>query len=390
MIDGYVHPNFAGAVSVFADIFAGADMGGASLALTHRGEVVADVWTGSVGAAGSAPWQRDTIAMSFSTTKGVASMALHLLVDRGLVNHDEPVATYWPDFAQASKDAITVRELMTHRAGLHAARGLVEHTSDLLDADAVAKTLAATAPDPRRMETSGYHAITYGWLVGEVVRRVTGQSLTDFVRQELADPLGADGLFIGVPTSERHRIAPLLPQPTEKERARSQKAPDALGRFKSLRPFVDALLVDDFEVLFLDPKSPLADTEMAAVNGFFTARSLAAMYGILANGGEYGGRRYLQQSTVDDLSRVQVTTRDYVLQIPMKWRTGYHRAFTTGRQPKAAFGHFGYGGSGAWADPETGLSVALTLNKLSLTTPVADVRLAKIGGAALQLARQLS
>jgi len=387
MINGYVHPDFAGAVQAFSKEFVGEEMGGASLAVMHKDEMVVDVWTGLADTAGR-PWERDTLAMCFSTTKGVTSMALHLLVDRGLVSYEEPVATYWPEFGQNGKENITIRELMTHRAGLHQVRGLVSDVRQLLDSEAMIKMLAACPPDPRRTETSGYHAISYGWLVAEVVKRVTGQSLTDFVRHELAGPLGCDGLYIGAPLTERHRIAPLAPVPTETERAKAKRLAERLSRFRAMKPFVDALLVDDFDLLFTDTGSPLADTEMGAVNGFFTARSLATMYAILANGGEVAGRRYLSQATVDDLTRTQVRTRDYVLKIPMRWRTGYHRAFTTGRQPKAGLGHFGYGGSGAWADPLTGMSVALTLNKLAISTPVADVRLAKIGGAALDAAQQ--
>jgi CubicO group peptidase (beta-lactamase class C family) len=388
MVDGFVHPDFANTVEVFRKQFDKPGAGGAALALAHRGELVADVWIGSTDQAGTQPWQPDTVAMSFSTTKGVASTALHLLADRGLLSYDEPIATYWPEFGAAGKESITIRDLMTHRAGLHRARELVSDVKDLLDHRAMAARLAALPADDRRTRSSGYHAITYGWMVSELVVRITGITLADFVRDEISSPLGADGLFIGIPPAERHRIAPLFPVNTPEDRARFQKILAFFDRFDRTRPFAEAMLVDDFDTLFEGPDPLIADTEMAAVNGFFTARSLARMYGAIANGGEFEGRRILDAATIAEFSRTQVFTRDYVIFFSMRWRTGFHRAFTFGRQPPRGFGHFGFGGSGAWADPDTGLSVALTLNRVATTTPVADIRLARIGGAAWKAARR--
>ncbi len=388
VIKGFVHPDFVDPVAAFAKEFAHADMGGAALSVMQHGETVVDVWTGTTDIAGTNPWCEDTLAMSFSTTKGVASMALHLLVDRGLVAYDQPVASYWPDFGASGKEHITIREMMTHRAGLHDARHLVDSPRALLDAEAMTKLVVSQAPDPMAQETSGYHAVTYGWLVGGVVRAVTGRSLTQFVQDELAGPLGVDGLHIGAPMSQRHRIAPLIPLPTPKDQQRIKKLTGWMQKSQRLERFVDALLVEDFDDLIYDPDLSLADTEMAAVNGFLNARSLARMYSILANGGVVDGQRFLSQSTIDDLGQIQVRSRDYVIQIPMLWRTGFHRAFVTGRhQPKRGFGHFGYGGSGGWADLDTGMSIGFTLNKLSVTTPMADMRLAKIGGAAWKAAQ---
>ncbi len=313
---------------------------------------------------------------------------MHVLADRGLVAYDEPVATYWPEFGVAGKESITVRELMTHRAGLHRVYGLVPEAKDLLDHRAMAALLAALPADGRRARTSGYHAITYGWLVSELVLRVTGTTLADFVRDEIAAPLGADGLFIGLPQAERHRLAPLFPETTPEDRARFPKILAFFNRFDRTRPFAEAMLVDDFDTLYEGADPLITDTEMAAVNGFFTARSLASMYGAIANGGVFGGRKILDAATIEEFSRIQVFTRDYVILLPMRWRTGFHRAFTFGRQPPRGFGHFGFGGSGAWADPDTGLSVALTLNRVVTTTPVADIRLARIGSAAWKAARR--
>lgn len=388
MVEGFVHPDFADVVKVFRKQFAKPGAGGASMALAHRGEMVADVWMGSIDEAGTRPWQSDSVAMSFSTTKGVASTALHMLVDRDQLSYDDPVADHWPEFGAAGKGDLTIRDVMTHRAGLHRARDLVTDASDLLDQRGMAAILAGLPPDSRRTRTSGYHAITYGWLVSEIVLRVSGRTLAEFVQTEIAEPVGADGLYIGLPPAERHRIAPLFPVDTVESRARLPKIVAFLSRFARTRPFVDAMLVSDFDSLFAGDDPPITDTEMAAVNGFFTARSLARMYGAIANGGTFNGQRILSPEAIADFSRTQVTGRDYVILLPMRWRTGYHRAFTFGRQPPTGLGHFGFGGSGAWADLDSGLSVALTLNKMSVSTPVADVRLARIGGAAWKAAKR--
>ncbi|HUW04583.1 MAG TPA: serine hydrolase domain-containing protein [Acidimicrobiales bacterium] len=388
MVDGFVHPDFGGVVEIFRKQFDKPGAGGAAMALTQRGEMVADVWMGSVDEAGTLPWSADTVAMSFSTTKGVASTALHILADRGLLSYDEPVATYWPEFAAAGKEAITVRDLMTHRAGLHRASNLVDDPRDLLDQRRMAALLAAMPADTRRRRTSGYHAVSYGWLVSELVLRITGETLAEFVQTEIAEPIGAEGLFIGLPAAQRARMAPLFPGITAKQKARFPALVRFLNRFERTRPLADALLVEGLDDLYEGPNPPIADTEMAALNGFFTARSLAKMYGAIANGGEFGGHRLLGPDTIADFARTQVTTRDYVLLFSMRWRTGYHRAFTAGRQPPNGFGHFGFGGSGGFADLDTGMSVALTLNRVTPTTPVADIRLARIGAAALKAGRR--
>ncbi|MEZ4369732.1 MAG: serine hydrolase domain-containing protein [Polyangiaceae bacterium] len=155
--------------------------GGAAVSVYYQGECVVDVWGGVRDETGR-PWERDTLSVSFSTTKGVASTALHLLVDRGLVDYDAPVARYWPEFAQAGKAAITVRQLMSHQAGLYGLSELAERAEDLLDWELMVARLAAAAPAHRPGSHSAYHALTYGFLVGEIVRRVSGRPLSDFIR----------------------------------------------------------------------------------------------------------------------------------------------------------------------------------------------------------------
>jgi CubicO group peptidase (beta-lactamase class C family) len=324
------------------------------------------------------------MAISFSTTKGVTSTALHLLVDRGEVDVEAPVATYWPEFAGAGKEAVTVRHLLTHTAGLHRLRGLVT-ADEVLDWGHMVDLLAGRPSDPPAGTRPGYHALTYGWLVGNVVRRVSGMPLSQFVDAQLARPLGLDGLYISTPEPERARIATLMP-PTEPGDAEADAQLDRLARWAPMRPMVDAMMVNGLLEILRDDRGYAA--ELPAVSGTFTARSLARLYAALAGGGEIDGVRIMSPAYAAGLGRVQVEQRDYVIKIDMKWRLGYHRVFALARPARQAFGHFGYGGSGAWADPENDLAVAFVTNDNTRTsTPFADMRLVRLGGKALRLAR---
>ena len=387
MVQGKADRRFKPLVERFAGIFRRPSHGGGALAAYWNGERVVDVWTGFADSKGETPWERDTAAMSFSTTKGVVSTVVHRLVERGLLDYDEPLAAYWPAFADAGKEHLTLRLLLSHQAGLHRIRGLVPTVDDLLDHDAVTELLAAQTPDAPRRGGTGYHAFTFGWLVAGLVKQVTGMGLREAVATELAEPLGLDGFWIGAPASEWHRVAELFPPlpkvlPLERLAARVESN-------KRTRYLAEALLIDGWErLVFEDPDRRILNTEMPAANGVFTARDLAKMYAALATDGTVDGVKVLSPDILHEAGRVQNRSRDYVLGLPMRWRLGYHQAFTAGRPAWRAFGHFGYGGSGAWADQETGLSLAFVTNRLgSVTTPVGDIRLPRLGAAALGVVR---
>jgi len=197
--------------AAFAENFSARAEVGASLCVVEHGAVVVDLWGGSASADGSQPWQRGTIANVYSTTKGVAAVAAAMLADRGALDVERPVAAYWPQFAQAGKERINVRQLLTHEAGL---AGLDAELPDgaVLDWDYMIGALERQAPLWRPGAGLGYHAITYGWLVGEVIRRVDGRSCGEFVRAEIAAPLGVD-FYIGLPEAEDARTAELIAAP---------------------------------------------------------------------------------------------------------------------------------------------------------------------------------
>jgi CubicO group peptidase (beta-lactamase class C family) len=372
---GHVAPGFEPVARIFQRLV-GSRLGGGALTVRLRGETVVDLCTGHADRRGTRPWTPETLSISFSTTKGVASTIIHRLADRGRLDYDEPVATYWPEFAAGGKERVTVRELMTHRAGLSSVRAVADRAEDLLDHIALEDKLAARtvrAPTSRSL----YHAITYGWLVAGLARRVTGTGLADLARVEVTDPLGIEGLHIGVPDAAREFVA----EPVGSALGQLGAAADATQwlwtRWKVSRTTIDALHVPGFVRLFQGDDPPIWHTEMPAVNGVLSARALAHLYAPLANGGRAGETAYLRPETVHELGRVQVRTTDVVLGVPMRWRIGYHQAF--GADARMAFGHYGYGGSGGWADPETGLSVGFVTNRIgSLTTPLGDLNLYRL------------
>ena len=389
MVQGKADRRFRPLVERFAGIFRKPVHGGGALAVYWHGHPVVDVWTGYADSKGQRPWERDTASMSFSTTKGVVSTVVHRLVDRGVLAYDEPLATYWKAFEAPDKRHVTLRALLSHQAGLHKIRGVVPTAEELLDHAHITELVAAQAPAGPLRGGTGYHGFTFGWLVAGLVKQVTGVSLREAVEVELATPLGLDGCWIGAPPDQWHRVAELFP-PLPKVIGMDRVGATA-ARFGVTRYFAEALLIDGFErLLFDDPERAILGTEMPAANGVFTARSLAKMYSALATDGSVDGVRVLSPETLREAGRVQNRSRDYVLGLPMRWRLGYHQAFTAGRPARKAFGHFGYGGSGAWADPETGMSLAFVTNRLgSVTTPVGDIRLPRLGAAALGVARSL-
>lgn len=385
-MQGHVHPDFASVAERLRRVLDGGWLhegrGGAAVAVYHRGELVVDAWGGVKDRAGN-QWQRDTMAMSFSTTKGVVATVVHRLVDRGELAYDDPVARYWPEFAVAGKGGITVRDLLTHQAGLHEVRGLVSSAEDLLDWDDMIARLGAAEPRWEPGRRSGYHALTFGWLVGELIRRVTGLSVDEAVQREVAEPLGLDGLRVGLPEPERARAAELLMSPRSVERLERLAA--RLEKRDRYRPLVEALVVDGFLDISLSER--IHDGEIPAANGVFTARSLARMYAAIATPDCFDRPRLLSPETTAQATRIQAFERDSVVGFDMRWRLGYHLAATTAGVLPHGFGHFGFGGSGAWGDPETGLAVGFVVNAVA-GTPFADLRFLRVGGAAVRSARR--
>lgn len=390
LLDGYVHPDFAEVASKLLDQLPRHDPGGAAVCVMHQGRVLVDVWGGTRDRDGN-PWREDTTAPSFSTTKGVVSTLLHILVDRGLARYDDPVAKHWPEFAAEGKDRIRIRHVLCHEAGLYRMSELVESPREMLAWDHMTSRIAAATPAHAPGAAHGYHALTYGWLAGGLIERIAGRDLQTVLREELVEPLGLDGAFIGMPDAALDRRARLIhddgvSQPVAPRREGWRGLPQRIGE-DVLREF--GLDLSEFRAALMPFSEPFdwnaqetVQAVIPAANGQFTARSLARIYAMLAEGGRLDGERLLSRRRLERIGEIQSRRRDRVLFLPMHWRLGFHRVFAFGARAPDGFGHFGYGGSGAWCDPVRRLAVAMTLNS-GVGTPVGDLRIAAINKVVL-------
>jgi len=399
MLQGTVHPDFGLVAHRLKRVLPENGHGGAAVTVYHRGEKVVDLWGGTINA-DLAPWQEDTVSLSFSTTKGMASTLLHILIDEGRANYDDPVSKHWPEFGKNGKDKITIRQVMCHEAGLYHLRDMVEDASEMLDWPTMISRLENAKPVHKPGAAHGYHALTYGWLVGELAQRLGQDTFQNLLQDRLAGPLGLDGLYCGLPDEHRHRHAPLrtpssnagnsdsvIPtrrNPRQMRAIRNVIRTVSLGKLDP-RESKRALVAKGMMNFDFNADATL-DAVIPAANGCFTARSLARVYAALANGGEIDGVRIISEDGIKRATKVQNKTPDRVLMVPMQWRLGYHRVFDfVGPKAPNAFGHFGFGGSGAWADPSRNLSFALTLNH-GVGTPAGDNRTMMMSRATLKAA----
>ncbi|MEU1007528.1 MULTISPECIES: serine hydrolase domain-containing protein [unclassified Streptomyces] len=357
-IHGHCDPRFAAVREAFEENFRERGELGAAVAVTVAGETVVDLWGGWADAARTRPWERDTVVNVWSTTKGPVALCAHLLADRGLLDLDAPVAAYWPEFAAAGKDKVLVRHLLSHRAGL---AGLREpHTlEDLYDWELTTARLAAMAPWWEPGTRSGYHALTYGFLVGEVVRRVSGLRPGAFLEREVTGPLGID-FTIGLPARESGRAAELV-HPSAAAAGDRTAAFSQLALAALANPVVGAAEANS---------AGWRAAEIPAANGHGTARAVAALYGVLAGRGVHGGRRILSPQAAERVREGQGSCRDLVIGAGFDgeteaglglWLSGSHGSY--GPNPRA-FGHDGFGGSCGLSDPEAGVSLGYVMNRM--------------------------
>jgi CubicO group peptidase (beta-lactamase class C family) len=338
--------------------------GGGALCVYLDGAVVVDVWAGMRDASTGRAWDADSMAMSWSTTKGVTSTALHMLADRGSLDYDSPVAAYWPEFSASGKHAVTVRQFMAMEAGLYDVRHLIDHARQMLDHDTMAARLAAARPLHEPGQASAYHAFTYGWIAGELVRRLTGSTLGEFVQTQIAEPLRLDGCYIGTPAVEFDRVAtrPALSRDPSVART-AAKALDPMTRLAGFSParFASAFLPHEGHSVVPTPEFLAA--EVPAVNGVFTARSLARLYAALGSVDGLEGVRLWSDHTRRAATQPQTRRRDLVVPIRMRWRLGYHQPFPTKHTSPTAFGFYGAYGSGGYADPDRRLAVGFVVQQ---------------------------
>ena len=362
-IQGHCDRRFARVRAAFADNFANRNEIGAAVAVVVDGEPVVDLWAGDADQSGTRPWERGTLANVYSCTKGMTALCAHRLIERGLLDLDAPVPEYWPEFAQAGKASLPVRWLLSHRAGLAAVKPILPGEA-LYHWDAMCAALAAQEPWWAPGTAHGYHAVTFGWLVGELVRRITGRSLGTYFRDEVAEPLGLE-FHIGLPESEHDRVAELtmLPPPSPED--------DTMQ--------LGLLIFSDPEGVtaraFMNPPSlahgvnhsAWRTAEIPGANGHATARALARVYGVLARGGDENGFHLLDTAGIERCREEQSHGPDLVLQIPTRFGLGFmlpqDRPDARFGPNRGAFGHPGAGGSVGFADPETRVGFGYVMNR---------------------------
>lgn len=355
-IQGTVAPGFEQVAEAFGANFDAAqpvpDIG-ASFAVIRDDEVVVDLWAGHADPGRTRPWSRGTMANVFSTTKGLAAACVARLVSDGRLDYAAPVARYWPEFGQAGKGAVTVGQALAHQAGVSGLR-VPTSVDDLFDWGLMADRIARAEPLWAPGSTSGYHAITWGYIAGELIRRVDGRSIGRFLREELAGPLDAD-VFIGLPEAEDHRYAEIAKPPAEQTQT----------------------LAEMSEILSLTLGNPVIEgeapnrrewraAEIPAAGGIANALGLARMYAPLANGGASGGRTYYTPEAIAQATDVRFSGVDMNLGVPVRWGAGFfgnNDARWYGPHD-AAFGHSGWGGSTGFFDPVERLAVGFAMNQM--------------------------
>ncbi|MCX6515809.1 MAG: serine hydrolase [Actinobacteria bacterium] len=362
-VHGKVKPGFEGVSEAFANNFADGFEVGASVAVVYKGEMVVDIWAGHREMERTSDWQSDTLVNVWSTTKTMMFLTLLTLADRGEISLTDPVYKYWPEFKVNSKEGIEIRHLMAHTAGLSGwAEPMVPE--DMYNHDKCAAVLGAQAPWWTPGSQSGYHAITQGYLIGEVVKRVTGQSLGNFFRENFAEPLGAD-FHIGTAAEHHHRITNVIPgvsllDPTAQ--------PDSIAVRTYSNPKLDARIAWTPE---------WRQCESPAANGHGNARSVAQVQSIISHGGEAGGKRFLSAAGVEALFTEQMSGQDLILGVPMKFGMGYglNSEFTPLSPNARACFWGGWGGSLVVNDLDAGLTYAYVMNRMGQGT-TGDMRAA--------------
>ena len=342
---------------------------GASVCVTVQGQTVVDLWGGQANAGSNTPWKEDTVSVVFSSTKGATALCAHMLASRGQLDLDAPVATYWPEFAQSGKEIIPVKMLLSHQAGLPAVRETLPDGA-YADWDLIVNALAKEEPFWEPGTRNGYHALTFGWLVGEVVRRVSGKSLGTFFKDEVAGPLGLD-FWIGLPEDKESRVAPMIaaePNP-ESPFFREIATPGSMqsivllnmGGYMGAEPQFDTRAAHAAEI--------------GGAGGVTNGRGLAGMYEPLALGGKKDSVELVNPETLARMGRVASSTgKDAVLVMPTRFALGYMKTMDNRKEPagvqdsvlvsEAAFGHVGAGGSFGFADPPAAMSFGYTMNRM--------------------------
>jgi len=367
-IEGYCKDRFKSVKEVFQSNFEQNLEVGAAFAVTINGKHVIDIWGGFADAAQTKPWKKDTIVNVFSTTKVMTAICTHMLVDRGLLDLDSPVAKYWPEFGQAGKENLPVRYLLSHTSGL-AGWDKILRTKKLYNWDLMVELLAEQKPWWEPGTKSGYHTVTFGYLLGEVIRRITKKTVGTFFQEEVAKPLGAD-FYIGLSEEEDYRVADLIPPPPIDLSTFGALDPKSIAMRSLTNPIIDAQVTKTRE---------WRSAEIPAANGHGNARSISRITAALACGGELDGVRILSEDTIKKSIVEQSSGIDLVLNTPIRFGLGWglqSKDLPIGPNPNL-FYWGGYGGSVIAVDLDEKMSICYVMNKM-VSTLTGDPRSEKL------------
>jgi CubicO group peptidase (beta-lactamase class C family) len=334
---------------------------GVQVCVYQGADIVVDAVAGRMGPDDDRPVRPDSLFLSFSSTKGVAATAAHILADRGQLDYGAPVARYWPAFGQHGKESITVAQALSHQGGLHAMPSPFQ-PDHICDWDAGLRRMEEGHPAYPPGTATGYHAVTFGWIVGGIVQSIDGRHIRDFIAEEIATPLGvADEMFVGIPAGLDDRLTTLEIHPAGEGLEIPEDSDFYKAMPKAMWPHFNSM--------------PFREACLPSGNGHFTARALARMYAALANGGAIDGVRLVSPERIDAMRRLQTDAVDLVLGVPARKAIGFTLGGETGGihgpigSRETAFGHPGAGGSVGYADPEARLGVAVTINKMAYPAP---------------------
>ncbi len=365
-IRGTYAPGFSKVQDAFAANFKDDKEIGSSFALTIEGEVVVDLWGGFADGARTTPWKSDTLINTYSTTKGMAATVVGVLADEGLIDYGANVAEYWPEFASAGKQDVTVAQLLSHQAGVCGPRERIE-MDELYDWDSVCATLAGQWPFWEPGTANGYHAVVFGHIAGEVARRAYARkhgvtkSLGELFAEKVASPIGAaNDYYIGLPDAEDHRVAEMLPVPG------SEQLGSGLGGSKKrMNDAVYSAMAHPPLTAHIANDRAWRAAEVPGANGQGNARGIAKVYGALANGGELEGKRIISPEGITEMTKEECFRKDMVIGVRMRWSRGFilNKKELYGPNPDA-FGHSGWGGSFGFADTKAKLGMGYAMNQM--------------------------
>ena len=352
-IEGTCDPCFAGVRDAFAICFDQGLEHGGGVSVVVNGKTVVDLWGGHADGARTRLWRQDTLINVWSSTKGVVALAIAMLVERGRLDYAAPVARYWPEFAAGGKERITLDQVMSHQAGLNGLAVPMDEAG-LLAWTPFVDALAAMAPLWEPGSRCVYHALTYGHLAGEVLRRVDGRSIGRFIAEEIAGPLGAD-FHVGLSASEDARVAEMIEGP---------KASDWVD-FVRTSPFPHACDNPAPRALAPNDRAWRA-AEVPGGNGQSTAHALARVYGMMATGGTWEGRTLISRAAIEEAARPRFRGTDESFAAPAVVAAGFQMEDPTyaSRASPQTFGHGGWGGAFGFADPGAGVGFGYVTNRM--------------------------